>query len=64
MGVSGDLYCGMCGRQITPALDAPLHCSECGRPIGPAEALRSRWEHDRYLCLECMEAVRIAEGDA
>ncbi|MEN6519334.1 MAG: hypothetical protein ABFC38_14365 [Methanospirillum sp.] len=50
MGVNG----GRCGRPTAPP--DPLHCSECGAGIGPAEAMASRREHDRYLCLACMGA--------
>jgi hypothetical protein len=35
----------------------PLHCSACGREIGPAEAMASRREFGRYLCLACMEST-------
>lgn len=52
MGTDGDLYCGICGRQIAPP--DPLHCGECGSEISAAEALASRREHGRYLCLACM----------
>lgn len=52
MGADGDLYCGTCGRQTAPP--DPLHCSECGIEISAAEALASRREHGRYLCLGCM----------
>ena len=46
---------------MSPAIDRrttppdPLHCSACSREIGPAEAMASRREHGRYLCLACME---------
>jgi hypothetical protein len=52
MGANGDLWCGTCGRPAAPP--DPLHCAECGSDIGPAEAIASRREHGRYLCLECM----------
>ena len=59
MGADGGLWCVTCGRQIVPGLDDPLHCSECGIEISAAEAMASRREHGRYLCLGCMgeEAV-------
>ena len=50
MGVDGDRD----RRQTVPP--DPLHCSDCGCEISAAEAMASRREYGRYLCLACIGA--------